>query len=318
VIWVTWQQHRFEALIAAAMLTILALLMLPTGLDMAANLQQSGLAACIDHSNALGACAAIREGFQERYVDLEKYFGITLTALPALVGVFFGAPLIAREVEQGTHRLAWTQSVTRLRWATVKLAAATTVVVLSWTAIVLLTMWWHGPLDQLHGGPFDAFDIEGIAPVSYALFAFGLGVAVGSIIRRTVPAMALTLGLFAGLRLGIEHWLRPEYAPARVITWDTLADKTPAFQGAWVFSTQLMDRFNHVLSDAQIQALFRQAPGGPTAVNQYLHDLGIRHAVFYQPADRFWAFQGIEAALFTVLAVLLLGLALYWVKRRIV
>jgi hypothetical protein len=79
VIWVTWQQHRFEALIAAAMLAILAVMMLPTGLDMAANFQQSGLATCIGHSSALGACAAIREGFQERYADLETYFGITLT-----------------------------------------------------------------------------------------------------------------------------------------------------------------------------------------------------------------------------------------------
>ena len=47
---------------------------------------------------------------------------ITLVlVVPALIGMFWGAPLIAHELETGTFRLAWTQSVSRRRWLLVKM-----------------------------------------------------------------------------------------------------------------------------------------------------------------------------------------------------
>jgi len=49
-----------------------------------------------------------------------RQFRAQALATPALLGIFWGAPLIARELETGTCRLAWNQSVTRTRWLTVK------------------------------------------------------------------------------------------------------------------------------------------------------------------------------------------------------
>ena len=134
--------------------------------------------------------------------------GLAVTAvvlvLPALIGVFWGAPLIARELEAGTHRLVWNQSITRTRWLAVKLG------------LVGLAAVTAAGLRQLRGGlvvrpdrqgrrrcrgrprawtPL-LFGARGIVPIGYAAFAFALGVTVGMLVRRTVPAMAITLAVF--------------------------------------------------------------------------------------------------------------------------
>jgi hypothetical protein len=69
-----------------------------------------------------------------------------------LAGLFWGAPLIAREVEHGTHRLVWTQGVSRLRWALVKFGLVGAGVVVAAACYALLVTWWRAPLDQAAGG----------------------------------------------------------------------------------------------------------------------------------------------------------------------
>ena len=112
--------------------------------------------------------------------------------VPALIGIFWGAPLIARELETGTHRLAFNQSITRTRWLATKLAiigtaTAATAGLLSWA----VTAWAHH-IDHATGNAIrpQFFGARGIVPIGYALFAFALGVTLGMLIRRTVPAMA--------------------------------------------------------------------------------------------------------------------------------
>lgn len=105
--------------------------------------------------------------------------------MPGILGIFWGAPLLAREVETGTFRLAWTQSVTRTRWLAIKLAViALTSMALAGLLALMLT-WWASPIDTVNMNRFapGVFDQRGIVAIGYAAFAFALGVTAGVLIE---------------------------------------------------------------------------------------------------------------------------------------
>jgi hypothetical protein len=134
--------------------------------------------------------------------------------VPALVGLFFGAPLIARELETGTFRLVWTQSVTRKRWLAAKLGLVGIVAMAIGGLLTWMADWWASPLDAMNQDRFGvaSFSFHGIAPIGYAAFAFALGVTAGVVLRRTVPAMAVTVAGFAAARVAVTYWVRPNLA----------------------------------------------------------------------------------------------------------
>ena len=137
------------------------------------------------------------------------WLGVLVLVAPALIGMFWGAPLVAREFEDGTFRLAWTQSVTRTRWMAVKLAVVGLASMGAAGLFSLVVTWWSSPLDRADLNQFATFDQRGIAPIGYAAFAFTLGVLAGALIRRTLPAMFVTLAVFVAVRLTEFSWLRP-------------------------------------------------------------------------------------------------------------
>jgi hypothetical protein len=159
---------------------------------------------------ALALLAVVAAGVLHRDDGTARlWLGVLVLVTPGLIGMFWGAPLVAREFEDGTFRLAWTQSVTRARWMAVKLAV---VGLASMTAAGLLSLvvtWWCGPLDRADLNQFATFDQRGIAPLGYAAFAFTLGVLAGALLRRTLPAMFVTLAVFVAVRLTEFSWLRP-------------------------------------------------------------------------------------------------------------
>jgi hypothetical protein len=319
--WVTWQQHRLAAAVGAALFVLAAVVLGLVGLQVAADFQQSGVAACIAQSSQASSCSDLRSQFFDRWSELEGAVQNALAVLPLLVGMFLGAPLLARELEQGTHRLAWTQSITRLRWALVKLGLLALGVVVIAGLTTLAFAWSYRPLDQASGSQFSAFDVTGVAPIAYALFAFALGVAIGTVTGRTVVAMGLTLALYVGVRYAVEDGLRPVYLAPAEIRWDPASPDPRPGQGDWIlptppgaFARRIIDSSGHTLSDQQANALLRQM-GGPNS--QYLHDHGYLYAILYQAGDRFWVFQGIEAAIFLGLAVLLMAVSLWWLRWRV-
>src|SRR5690606_530378 len=136
--------------------------------------------------------------------------------LPLAVGIFWGAPLLARELEQGTHRLAFTQSVTRRRWLAVKLG------VLAGAAAVLgavsgaLVAWAQAQYASMHdirafGGELFA-ETGVVVPAARWVAALLAGVTVGLLLRRTVAAMAVTLIVLPLVAVGLGY-LRPHYLP---------------------------------------------------------------------------------------------------------
>jgi hypothetical protein len=268
--------------------------------------------------------------------------------------MFWGAPLIAREIESGTYRLAWTQGVTRARWFVTKLlivggASMVAAGLLSW-----MFTWWSTPYDAVGADRFSStiFDSSYIAPIGYAAFAFALGVTAGVLWRRTVPAMATTLAVFIAVRLSFAHYVRPRlltplstiasFKHAQNIGFERtptgmsfvagsgsqpnallVSDTVVGSHGGTVTSQWLKDNcralFNFTPPPSQGKSGPTSVGVKPSAFTDCMHKitLSFHQVLTYQPANRFWTFQWMEMSIYIVLAILL-GLFSYrWVRRRI-
>jgi hypothetical protein len=329
MIWTAWRQHRLQLLSAAGTLSILGAMLLITGVGIFSVFRASGLAHCLATPGA--DCNALAGPFLSRYSNLQFVVPLFLL-LPALAGLFLGAPLIAREVEQGTHRLAWTQGVTRARWLGVKLAvlAAGTVAgaaILSWGV-----SWWSRPFVLASDDRFipGIFDVRGLVPIGYALFALALGVAAGALTRRTVPAMAGTVAVFATVRAAVELWVRPHYMAARTLSFPVFGRVPHAGRADWILSRTSVDSAGHLLGAGGGLDLNRLSTVCPELLPRNgafpdkgpmiacLQKIGARTIAVYQPGGRYWAFQAIEAGIFIAMAIGLVALSFWWVKRRVV
>jgi len=154
-------------------------------------------------------------------------------------------------------------------------------------------------------------------PAVYVLFALALGAAAGAITRKVLPAMAVTLPAFLVVRLPIEFWLRPHYLPPITAVVHGSGGGAPA--GAWVLDNGLIDSAGHPVYASQATQLCGNPVTGalPKSADACLTAHGIMERVVYQPLDRFWTFQFIEAGIYVALSLALLGFTVYWVRRRI-
>lgn len=322
MIWLTWRQHRAEAFTAFLLLAAIGVLLLVSGRSMHAAFQTDGVAACLASTRPDETCAGVVGAFQDRYVAWGDQL-TWLNFLPAFIGMFLGAPLLAREFEHGTWRLAWTQSVTRTRWFLVKFPLLLgTVVALSAAATAMLT-WWRQPLDELQGRlDAAAFNFEGLSLIANSLFAFALGVLAGVVLRRTVAAMAITLVAAVLASFLIAFAVRPHYQTPVTRLIDPVthrgaeAENRSGTTRDWILRTGWIDQDGRKLSRTERTRVAREAHAANRELGFYLRDLGLRQFVDYQPANRFWRFQIIEATILTALALPLVLLALVLVRRR--
>ncbi len=243
-------------------------------------------------------------------IDLVNY----TVVVPLLFGLFWGAPLLAKEFEDGTHNLAWTQGVTRRRWFRTNVA---------WALLRrrLLGGCPYGARQLvaiarvIFSTQFQGFDIQGIVPVAYALFAVALGIAVGAFVPRVPPAIAATLGVFVALRVAIGVYLRPHYVAAVTKLFPLAGGRSSLPRGAWVLSQGTAgphgQSFGQSFSTRDIPAVCRVPAFSfdRGSVLPCLTSHGFHQMITFQPANRFWVFQGIESAIFIVLAVVMIALA---------
>jgi hypothetical protein len=313
----TWRQFRLQAVIAFATLVVVAAIVLITGPHLV-------------HLSKLHETDALLND----YGSLE-YIVTLLLVVPALVGVFWGAPLMARELEAGTFRLVWTQSVTRHRWLAVKLSLVGGASVAVTGLLTWAVTWWSAPVDRVNLDRLSStliFSERGLVPLGYVAFAFALGVVLGLLLRRTVPAMAATLAVFVGTRLAVTRWVRPHLiAPIhklvpltatglRSLAFTTGDPNGPATaylnsdrRGDWVLSSGA-----HVVdaSGRVVHGLGKTlATASAQTLRARLARLDLRVPVVYQPASRYWAFQTLETAIFLGLAFVLVGSCFWWLRR---
>jgi hypothetical protein len=238
-----------------------------------------------------------------------------LAVLPLLAGLFVGAPLIARELEFGTYRFAWTQGVSRRHWLLSKTALLAAGTLVAAGVASVLVMWWRSPFDQLEGriAP-GGFEIEGLVVPAYALFALALGVLAGLVFRRTVTAMSVTLVVFGAVRLLVSDFVRPYFmAPLHRVIATTA---TSAMPRDWVLSNTLVNAGGRRVSAANEELAVLHAQQAGIDPHTYIVTLGWRRIVSYQPAGRFWTFQLFEAGLFVALAVTLVLVAVWLIRRK--
>ncbi|MHB8469835.1 MAG: ABC transporter permease subunit [Gaiellaceae bacterium] len=310
--WVTWHQHRPQLVAMLGLLGLLAAAAVATHVPIVAAYHHDALSDCLPPT-ARSGCDIIVRHFESQF-DGWVAAVRGLAVLPALAGLFVGAPLLAREIEQGTHRFAWTQGVTRRRWLCSKTALLAAATFAAGMTASTLVMWWRNPFDTLEGrmAP-SSFDIEGLVVPAYALFALAIGVLAGLLLRRTVAAMSVTLVVYAATRLTVSKFLRPRFlAP---LHRNVVATDTARQTGDWVLSDTLVDAGGRQITAGREDLAVLHAQHAGIDPHTYLVTLGWKRVISYQPAGRFWTFQLIEAGLFVALATAVV-LAAVWLVRR--
>jgi ABC-type transport system involved in multi-copper enzyme maturation permease subunit len=325
VTWLVWRQHRIQFYLGAALLAALAVLLVITGVQMASQ-YHSALVACAANHSCANLSSTLFLGSHA-----VGFLVIMTLGAPILVGLFWGAPLVAAELEAGTAQFAWMQSVTRRRWLAVKIGWMLLAAAVWGGVISLLVTWWSGPnnAEQLNAFDPGRFDLMGIVPVAYSLFAMALGIAAGTLVRRVLPAMAITLAGFIAVRALVTLLLRPHYLSTVTVFYKVTSGFTPS-GSFWKIGSGILGP-NGVAIDQNTNANVingvpatylptscTQASRGaftpPASCTQALSHF--RGFLTYQPADRYWTFQGIETAIFIVLAAALIAVTAVTLLRR--
>ena len=327
-----WIQFRTEALTALGVLAVSAVVFAVTGIQLARS-YDAAVALCQQQGNCAGLSSFFPSG---GYRTVNKGLDVAALAVPVLIGMFWGAPLIAREFETGTFRLAWTQGVTRTRWLAAKLGVAGLAAIAASELFSLMLTWWASPIHKAGAStPFTAgissSYISGVAPAGYAAFAFAVGAAAGLFIRRTLPAMAVTLAVSAAVMTAFPVWVRPHLIPPTQATVTLSAASINGFEfspdhrtllvqtapphipGAWILSTQLTTPDGRPASAVPVTAACGpNAPGN--SCQAYIESLHLRQRVTYEPASRYWPLQWYETGIYVALALALAGFCLWWIR----
>lgn len=279
--WVAWRQQRMQVLVSLGIIAALAAVIAYVGFD----------------ARSLDAAAV-----EEEYGDVLSYLQMMLLTLPVLLGAFAGGPLFAREIEHGTHVFSLTQSIGRTRWWATKTAVAGVPVVLGMTLLGLVNAWADPALAPLRGARMatPSFEVQGLAIGGYTALVFTLGAVAGMLIRNTVGAMVVAIAGYVPVLIVVSNVLRPRYAEPVAGTYE------PDRWDVWRIQTSYLDAAGNPVNP-------RALCGDDVA--RCFEEHGIVTRMLYQPVERFWSFQAIEAGVFFALSAALLGLAA-WVLHR--
>lgn len=268
-----WRLHRTHAIISAVVIVAITALIVPSGIAIANSYHHALMNCSVNHvgcSDIDGTVFGSNGVFTSLVQDLAM-------AVPLIFGLLWGAPLVAGEFEARTEDFAWTQGVTRRRWALTNLGWALLVAVAWGGALAALFTWWRGPNNALDSPvKFIYFDVQGVAPIAYTAFAMALGIAAGALFRRVVPAITTTLVVFVAVRILTALYFRPLFAVSKNVAPHSGSGYPPL---SWGLSADIL---------------------GPH-----------REHVSYLPASHFWPVQGVEAGIFLVFALALAGFT-YW------
>ncbi|GHG49692.1 MULTISPECIES: transporter [Amycolatopsis] len=313
--WLTWRQFRIPALSVFAGLIAIAVVLAITGPELVG-----------------------RTSFSDEDVLFQGTI-LVLYLLPAVIGVFWGVPMITRELESGTHSLVWNQTVTRKQWLTTKLGFGLLTAMLAAAVLSVAVSWWASPIDALAAAQTSrgmlsrlspvVFGARGIVPIGYAAFALVLGVAIGMLLKRTVAAMAVTLVTLAAVLLLVPSFVRPYLLPPQTqtvaivgkdVTNITGNDKEGITEigvrnppGAWVLTNETVDPAGNVADPLPsfVQDCSPRPGEGPPprgALEDCIAQLGThgyQQRLTYQPGSRFWPLQWLELALYLAMTALL-------------
>jgi ABC-type transport system involved in multi-copper enzyme maturation permease subunit len=325
-----------QAALTAGALTIVAVVLALTGPGLV-HLYDMTIASCAAQHD----CSTAAAGFTGTDGPLQVFLDFLVLVVPLLIGMFWGAPLVSREFEAGTFRLAWTQGVTRTRWLAVKLGLGAVASAAVAGLLSLMVSWWSSQLDYVNADPFDSLRLgaRDVVPIGYATFAFALGLTAGLLFRRMLPAMLAALVGFVAAREVVTAWVRPylftplhQSLPITTATPVSIDQTSPgvieAFESvrgislpnAWVYSVKIVDQASHTPTTSFLSRACPLGNYGPLNPRDCTARLAARfhQLVTYQPAGRYWPMQWYELAIFLGLSIVLGGFCFWRIRRPVI
>lgn len=299
MIWLTWRRFRSQAFVAVAALASILVVLAISNSHVATIYSASG------SHDLTGIYVWIR------------LLGTVLIGVPAAIGAFWGAPLVAQEIESHTHRLAWTQSVTRQRWLLSKLLVIGAVSAATVGVFTVAFTRWSAPIDATGNRIGTAnFAQRGVVPLGYAVFSLALGSLMGAVIRRTLPAMAATLATFFATRLFVQLLVRPHLVSAIEVSTATFGTDPSS---GWVLTSRTVDAAGNTVVGVESQlvnACNLTRTDFETALAACAKTHGIHDVVRVHPASHFWMLQTYELGIFLALALATTAVCLWWIRTR--
>ena len=298
MIWVTWRQHRPQALTALGAFALVAVYALVLGLWMRSTFHSDAIGTCLARSGGAGCGGTITSFMHSVQGGAAVPLNLVLLVVPGVLGATVGAPLLGQELERGTWQLAWTQTVPRTRWLVAKLGLIITALAVFGVALTTVVAWSWSPLDQvsIRTQP-PQFVVEGVALTCSLLCAFGLALLAGLLLRNTIGAMVA--GYFAWeLCLGISLLLT---GPLQLFS----ATKTITCAGAAGAACATAS----TNSVPPVTGNFGDLVNSVTKVGDHL-------VVSYVPASAFWPLQFVVGGIFLAVGLAAAGTAVWLLRRR--
>ncbi len=317
--WMTWRRQRTAYVATTVVLGALAVVLIVNGIAMHRDYRHLGLLACgaLDGTR----CQVPLDLFEQNYGGWAQFVPRFVTFLPGLIAAFVGAPLVAREVESGTYRFAWTQSRSRGSWLASTVLLTVVPITIAAAAFSLLFAWWFRPFEPLIGrmSSGQAYEVSGTVFAGRTAFGLVLGLLVGALLRRVVAAMAVTLAVWVATTWAGIVYLRPAIEKPL----DLPAKSSLITRGGWTVNEYFLgpngvhvankgDAFSKLYTSAQHDGV-----NDSQTFIVWLTRRGYVHHVIYQPESRFWHFQLIESAGYLALTLGLAAVLFWWVRNRI-
>ncbi|MFC0105186.1 ABC transporter permease [Kibdelosporangium aridum] len=296
MIWVTWRQQRLQILAVFGIVAVISAVLVYVRSQAAALLPDVALVS-------------------DTYNIFLQYFVLLLMALPALLGMFFGAPLFAREIEQGTHVFGLTQSVGRTRWIVTKAAMAGGSLGLAMLILGLVAAWALKPVNFVMQGRLATglFESQGVVVAGYAVMAFAVGATAGLVLRNTLAAMVITLILYTLVVMTVSNNIRKSYAEP-----EYFQQPIGARGGRMEPMESWLVDYGYVAADGT------RVSTEPSFCNREEDRIGCLQAKGFVASftrahlpDQFWRFQVTELGLFLVLSAGVLGAGAVAARRRL-
>jgi hypothetical protein len=227
------------------------------------------------------------------------------------VAAWAGAALIGRELENGTARLAWTQGVSPARWLATKLAVPALVLTLGGTVLVVAFRWGWAANRDLMGDDWtfaDIFVARGPATVAYALCALAVGTLTALLLRRVLPALAVSLGAMWTLNFLLERY-RDSFWPAVTRTSATEFELPGT---VWQLEN------GAIVAGRRVQDLqYWECDGTPAEVRACVDDMGITgYYATYHPQSHYWPLHLVETGIVLTVAAVATLIAFRLLRRR--
>jgi hypothetical protein len=257
-----------------------------------------------------------------------------LSGVVVLAAVFGGVRWLSRDYETGVFRYSWTQDAGRGRWLAGNLVLLFAVALVGSAACAVLYDYWYPVARWLVGGVSASWSVYNypfgpVVFVPFTLAAFGIATLAAALIRRTVPAMAVTLAAVAGLLYLLDFRIRPWLITLSPLTTRTSYGAALNWTRGYFVNGWLTGPAGHVVPGFSIGAggsmsfgiplnsqLGKVLTGESNGASQWLTAHHYTTWITYEPASRLPLLHAVGGAALLVIAVLATAAAVWRIRAR--